>query len=192
MTSNLVSDLREAETSGRGNGGHRDLCGLAANEIERLTKIANSAVAGRHAFRQMHIRSRNALKRAIEWASPMAEAPVESRPAWFDIAREALSGVAPDETTSSQGAQVCPTCGGHFFLDKGGAACLPEEPSACPKCDAVRKLGLTSCFEHKQPEKASEDLVPRDSHGHAIGHPKDCRINNGMDMTCNCGAESEE
>jgi hypothetical protein len=39
--------------------------------------------------------------------------------------------------------------------------------------------------------KASEDLVPRDSQGHAIGHPKDCRINNGMDMTCNCGAESE-
>ena len=35
-SSNLVSDLREAQTSGRGNGGHRELCGLAANEIERL------------------------------------------------------------------------------------------------------------------------------------------------------------
>lgn len=34
-SSNLVSDLREAATSGRGNGGHRDLCGLAASEIER-------------------------------------------------------------------------------------------------------------------------------------------------------------
>lgn len=31
----------------------------------------------------------------------------------------------------------------------------PPEPAACPKCDAVRKLGLTSCFEHKQPEKAA-------------------------------------
>lgn len=38
ISSNLVSDLREAETSGRGNGGHRDLCGLAASEIERLQR----------------------------------------------------------------------------------------------------------------------------------------------------------
>jgi hypothetical protein len=27
-----------------------------------------------------------------------------------------------------------------------------QKASACPKCDAVRKLGLTSCFEHKKSE----------------------------------------
>jgi len=32
----------------------------------------------------------------------------------------------------------------------------PPQSSECPKCDAVRKLGLTSCFEHKQAEKVSE------------------------------------
>ena len=26
----------------------------------------------------------------------------------------------------------------------------PEKDPACPKCEAVRKLGLKSCFEHKQ------------------------------------------
>jgi hypothetical protein len=34
---------------------------------------------------------------------------------------------------------------------------LPDETSACPKCDAVRKLGLTSCFEHKQPENGKPE-----------------------------------
>ena len=35
------------------------------------------------------------------------------------------------------------------------------EPSACPKCDAVRKLGLTSCFEHKQPENSPSGEIGR-------------------------------
>jgi hypothetical protein len=30
-----------------------------------------------------------------------------------------------------------------------------QKASACPKCDAVRKLGLTSCFEHAPTQKAS-------------------------------------
>lgn len=94
-TSNLVSRLRYRADK----WDNPSIYGEAADEIERLTKIANSAVAGRHAFRQMHIRSRYALRRVVEWAGPMAEAPADSRPAWFNIAREALSGVAPDETT---------------------------------------------------------------------------------------------
>jgi hypothetical protein len=58
-------------------------------------KLYNSAITGRHAFRQMAIRYRNALRQAVEWAGPMAEAPVDARPAWFDAARAALEGPAP-------------------------------------------------------------------------------------------------
>lgn len=32
-----------------------------------------------------------ALQAAVDWAGPMAEAPVDSRPKWFDIARHALT-----------------------------------------------------------------------------------------------------
>lgn len=52
-------------------------------------------------------------------------------------------------------------------LRRQGRAALagsPGEMTACPKCDAVRKLGLTSCFEHKQPVETSErrDVIADD------------------------------
>lgn len=37
------------------------------------------------------------LQEAVEWASPMEDAPQESRPAWFDKARFALLGRAPPQ-----------------------------------------------------------------------------------------------
>jgi hypothetical protein len=29
----------------------------------------------------------------------------------------------------------------------------------------------------------------KDATGHVIGHPSNCRVNNGMDMSCSCGIE---
>ena len=81
---------------------NEDLLSSNPNASPDWEKLYNQAVAGRHAFRQMAVRYRNALKRAVEWAGPMGEAPVDSRPAWFDVARAALEGPTdlPDETTS--------------------------------------------------------------------------------------------
>lgn len=36
-----------------------------------------------------------ALKAAVDWGAPMAEAPVDSRPSWFDVARSAIAKVQP-------------------------------------------------------------------------------------------------
>lgn len=36
-----------------------------------------------------------ALKAAVQWASPMQEAPKEVRPDWFDQARTAIAKVKP-------------------------------------------------------------------------------------------------
>jgi hypothetical protein len=75
--------------------------------------LYNQAIAGRHAFRQMAIRYRNALKGAVEWAGPMGEAPVDSRPAWFDVARAALEG--PTELSHETLAPLDFTRGGDAF-----------------------------------------------------------------------------
>jgi hypothetical protein len=148
-------------------------------EIERLTKIANSAVAGRHAFRQMHIRSRYALTRAVEWAGPMAEAPADSRPAWFDIALEALSGVTPDETSGVNplNKRVHVACKDNVssweyphmvicfnsIADLNAAALYlsssPLEPTRkrLRDSDAAFNLGV---LPTEQPEKATSKVVP--------------------------------
>lgn len=54
--------------------------------------------------------------------------------------------------------------------------------------DGMDRWYMVGCTCGAVPRPA---VIPRDSSGHAIGHPKDCRINNGFDMTCDCGAESE-
>lgn len=46
----------------------------------------------------------------------------------FENAKDARAALAAieslgDETTPAQGAEVCPTCHGHYFPDKGGAPC---------------------------------------------------------------------
>lgn len=78
---------------------------LSGNSSVSETTVAlstyESAVKGRQDFRAALVAERNkviglrtALEHAVQWGGPMAEAPPDSRPAWFDIARAALAATA--------------------------------------------------------------------------------------------------
>lgn len=93
-------------------------------EIERLTGVVGKV----HQLLDENARVRAALQGAVEWASPMAEAPIDSRPIWFDVARSALAG-SPNEPseppcshsgryseweTDTMTGKLCHICGQNF------------------------------------------------------------------------------
>lgn len=62
---------------------------LRREELRLVGRLQQEREASRELARRIDI-LRPALAAAVEWAAPMAEAPVDSRPKWFDIARSAL------------------------------------------------------------------------------------------------------
>lgn len=64
---------------------------MLQEEPEHCAVSMLATVAALYEARTALAASQIALTAAVEWAAPMADAPVSSRPDWFDMARKALA-----------------------------------------------------------------------------------------------------
>lgn len=64
-----------------------------AENVEEAAERLDLQTVKINVLKDQHEHLLTALEAAVQWAAPMAEAPVDARPNWFDLSRRAIARV---------------------------------------------------------------------------------------------------